>query len=62
MKIPGEDNPSDLFTKALGIVKFRKFADMLEQGAIWLTESGAAACAKQFEDATTYMALRMYDF
>ena len=30
-KIPGEDNPADLFTKSLGISKFRKFSMMLEQ-------------------------------
>ena len=32
MKIDGDENVSDLFTKALGEVKFRKFALMLEHG------------------------------
>jgi hypothetical protein len=31
-KIDGEENISDLFTKALGETKFRKFALQLEQG------------------------------
>ena len=39
-KIDGDDNPSDLFTKALGLVKFRKFGAILEQGqpTTWLRE------------------------
>ena len=34
-KIPGENNPADLFTKALCTAKFKYFAEMLEQGQSW---------------------------
>ena len=41
-KIPGEHNPADLFTKALGEAKFRYFAEMLEQGQSWNSALAAA--------------------
>ena len=47
-KIDGDENCSDLFTKALGITKFRKFALVLEQGqdSSWLRQvaSFATSC------------------
>jgi hypothetical protein len=60
-KILGEENPADLFTKALGVVKSRKFSAMLEQGAKWLTGAASAACVKSFDYANAF-GIQMYDF